>query len=358
MARLDRDYIFAWLDWDGDNVLADAGIIDYGSVRQFGLRHDQYRYDDVERLSTNLNEQRQKAREIVQTFIQLADFLHTGTKKPWKSFGKNPWLKHFDKSFRTQVLDRFLYQVGFAEPQRRLLLRRHRRDVEALFDLHFDFERTKTFRKMVKVPDGVHRPAIFNMRSALAKMPQYLRGLPMNGAPPVDAEEFFGWILSSQAGRKDRRLTRRLRAKIAQWQHLYVKVLKRVAVPQNWDKLLANLSPRAARINRDTRITGNALINIRRPDPAFPPPRPLRRGNPGRHRRINRISDPESRFRRRYVVKTRDRAAEASHAQLPVRRPRLPRRHLSSAAPAGSLNPYVDCHWCYGFYWQRPDLGT
>ena len=48
-AKLEMDYIFAWLDWDGDNVLADAGIIDYGSVRQFGLRHDQYRYDDVER---------------------------------------------------------------------------------------------------------------------------------------------------------------------------------------------------------------------------------------------------------------------------------------------------------------------
>ena len=60
-AHLDRDYIFAWLDWDGDNVLIEAGIIDYGSVRQFGLRHDQYRYDDVDRFSTNLNEQRAKA---------------------------------------------------------------------------------------------------------------------------------------------------------------------------------------------------------------------------------------------------------------------------------------------------------
>jgi uncharacterized protein YdiU (UPF0061 family) len=34
-AQLDRDYIFAWLDWDGDNVLANAGIIDYGSIRQW-----------------------------------------------------------------------------------------------------------------------------------------------------------------------------------------------------------------------------------------------------------------------------------------------------------------------------------
>ncbi len=55
VAKLDIDYIFAWLDWDGDNFLVDAGIIDYGSVRQFGLRHDRYRYDDVERFSTNLN---------------------------------------------------------------------------------------------------------------------------------------------------------------------------------------------------------------------------------------------------------------------------------------------------------------
>ena len=49
IAVLDVEYIFAWIDWDGDNILADAGIIDYGSIRQFGLRHDQYRYDDVSR---------------------------------------------------------------------------------------------------------------------------------------------------------------------------------------------------------------------------------------------------------------------------------------------------------------------
>jgi transcriptional regulator with XRE-family HTH domain len=47
------------------------GIIDYGSVRQFGIRHDKYRYDDVERFSTNLNEQKNKARLIVQVFAQL-----------------------------------------------------------------------------------------------------------------------------------------------------------------------------------------------------------------------------------------------------------------------------------------------
>ncbi len=112
--KLDRDYIFAWLDWDGDNVLADAGIIDYGSIRQFGLRHDQYRYDDVERMSTNLNEQRQKAREIVQTFVQLVDYLQTAQKKPWRAFAKSPWLKEFDRQFRTACLERFFVSSGFS----------------------------------------------------------------------------------------------------------------------------------------------------------------------------------------------------------------------------------------------------
>ena len=80
-ARLDIDYIFCWLDWDGDNVLADAGFIDYGSVRQFGLRHDQYRYEDVDRFSTTLGEQKRKCRHIVQTFVQAVDFLAYWNKK-------------------------------------------------------------------------------------------------------------------------------------------------------------------------------------------------------------------------------------------------------------------------------------
>jgi uncharacterized protein YdiU (UPF0061 family) len=260
--KLDRDYIFAWLDWDGDNVLADAGIIDYGSIRQFGLRHDQYRYDDVERMSTNLNEQRQKACDILQTFVQLVDFLQTGVKKPWRHFSKSPWLKEFDRQFRTACLERFLYQAGFPEPLRRLLMNKHRREVEAFFNIHSEFERVKTYRKLHKVADGVHRPAIFNMRVALAKMADYIYGLPMEVAPLVEAKEFFGWILSTRASKKDRRLTRNLERQIAKWQECYLKVLRRVSTPATWSKTTKVVKDRAVLINHDARITGNALIHI------------------------------------------------------------------------------------------------
>ena len=50
-ARFESDYLFVWLDWDGDNIMMDGGIIDYGSVRQFGLYHHEYRYDDTDRYS-------------------------------------------------------------------------------------------------------------------------------------------------------------------------------------------------------------------------------------------------------------------------------------------------------------------
>lgn len=262
VAYLERDYIFAWLDWDGDNVLADAGIIDYGSVRQFGLRHDQYRYDDVERFSTNLNEQKQKAREIVQTFAQLADYLTSGTKKPWRSFAGCSALKQFDKHFRFHSLDRFLYQIGFSETLRRVLLARHRRDVEALYSIHCKFERVKTYRKTRKVADGVHRPAIFNMRMALALMPRFLADSSFELIPQVDSKEFFGWILSSQAGVKDRKISDNLRRQISRWQKLYIRLIKRVSGPATWTRTLKLVKERAVQINNESRMTGNALINI------------------------------------------------------------------------------------------------
>src|ERR1700757_1888567 len=91
-ARLENEYIFCWLDWDGDNMLLDGGIIDYGSIRQFGLCHHRYRYDDVERFSTNLREQRSKARYLVQICAQMVDFVRTGEKRHARHFVESPAL--------------------------------------------------------------------------------------------------------------------------------------------------------------------------------------------------------------------------------------------------------------------------
>ena len=85
-AVLEEEYIFNWLAWDGDNILASGAILDYGSIRQFAAKHDKYRFKDVDRYSASLVEQRRWARTLVQVFAQAIDFVESGKKKNLKKF--------------------------------------------------------------------------------------------------------------------------------------------------------------------------------------------------------------------------------------------------------------------------------
>ena len=117
-AIFEREYVFCWLDWDGDNVLLDGAIVDYGSVRQFGLYHREYRFDDGPRWSTTIPEQRAKARAIVRCFAQIADALIAGRRAPLAAFRRDPLLAVFDDAF-LRTKDRLLIRhMGF-DPSRR-----------------------------------------------------------------------------------------------------------------------------------------------------------------------------------------------------------------------------------------------
>lgn len=253
-AQLDIDYIFAWLDWDGDNVLADAGIIDYGSVRQFGIRHDQYRYDDVERFSTNLNEQRHKARQLIQTMAQMSDYIQTKNKKPLASFAKHPSVLNFNKEFARQRAHRLLYRIGFNEEQREKILQRPQ--LFEKFDREFSyFEKAKISGRMQNVADGVNHPALFNLRAALRELPAYLAKNGLDSRIPEDT--FFKTILSGFAKNKDMKVRSKHKKHIQNFQNLYAELLK-----ASQEKNLKSFCERSERLNREDRITGNALIQI------------------------------------------------------------------------------------------------
>lgn len=262
-AKLDINYIFAWLDWDGDNVLADAGIIDYGSVRQFGIRHDQYRYDDVERFSTNLNEQRAKARLIVQVFAQMADYLKTKQKKSLRSFAKHPAVEKFDRLFTERRADQMLYRMGFTATQRSRIMSGHR-DLFEKFDREFSyFERAKISGASRRVADGINHPPLYNMRSINRILPASL------GTKKVAFDErgmedgdFYSTILSSFAKTRDTRLGEKQRRHIRQFQALYRDLVKAAAGKRAPESILPELTRRAEFLNSERRITGNALIEI------------------------------------------------------------------------------------------------
>lgn len=261
-AQLDIDYIFAWLDWDGDNVLADAGIIDYGSVRQFGLRHDKYRYDDVERFSTNLNEQKQKARLIVQVFAQMVDYLKTKKKKPLRHFAHHPAIETFNREFERKRSERLLYRMGFNETQRVNILANPR--LFEKFDKEFSyFERAKVSGSTEKVADGINHPALYNMRFIMKDYPKFLLDNEQAFDKRFMREDLFSKkILSGFAKTRDARMGEKQRRHIENFQKLYKELLVEAAGKQKPEAILKGICERAEKLNSEKRITGNALIEM------------------------------------------------------------------------------------------------
>jgi hypothetical protein len=257
MAKLDVDYIFAWLDWDGDNVLTTGGIIDYGSVRQFGIRHDKYRYDDIERFSTTLGEQKHKAKLLVQTFVQISDYIVTGKKKPLKRFLNHDTVKAFTARFELCRADRILYRMGFNELQREQIMENP--FLFQAFDKEFTFlESAKISGRTKKVADGINHPALFNMRALFKELPQYLK----KHGKLMTADEFFKTGISSFAKSKDFKLKRKFRRHIERFQKHYLKLIEKCHLRAKSSAVLEGICQRSLLLNREDRITGNALIQI------------------------------------------------------------------------------------------------
>ncbi len=258
-ATFEREYVFCWLDWDGDNILLNGGIIDYGSVRQFGLFHRGYRFDDGPRWSTTITEQRVKARRIVQAVAQIRETLIRGRRVPLSALARDPVLARFDRAF-AETRDRLLLRaVGLpgvaADRVRRLEPAAVRRLDRAITWL----ERARSSKGWVAVPDGRTWNAIYSARDLLRELPaRYLA----NGLRPLDAREVLSIALSSFATRRDRRATRYRRARARELQSAYLDLLARAArrIRRPRSDLLGEIAARAAVANRYARITGEASI--------------------------------------------------------------------------------------------------
>ena len=259
-AQLERNYIFLWIDWDGDNLLAHPGIIDYGSVRQFGIRHDQYRYDDVDRFSTNLNEQKAKARFTVQIFCQLVDYLKTKNKKSLSHFANSQALRSFDASFESELRLVFLKQIGLSAIDAKKMLVHRSREVENLYQDYLVLEKTKTHSATQKLPDGINHPAIFNMRAFLREYPQLLKlAGDFTTYDKVSPDEVFQLVQSHFATRRDKRFSPALRKRILKMQKTYSKLLLSACGNKSRQEFLNDLINRSLQINFSGRITGNSI---------------------------------------------------------------------------------------------------
>jgi uncharacterized protein YdiU (UPF0061 family) len=259
-ARFENDYIFCWLDWDGDNVLMDGGIIDYGSVRQFGLFHHEYRYDDDDRWSTTILEQKSKARYIVQCFIQLTDFLINQKKKNIKQFSNHPMLNEFDRLYEENRTKMFVKKLGHPNNIIQKLLLNDKKPIDQLFKVFSAFEKTTTERGLREVEDGITEDAIFCMRDILRELPRQF----YKKESPLGAAHFLEIIKSSYAEKLGIKLNPTMEKRIEKFQNLYFHLLKKAQkyYSGSREKFYQELIWRNDVINRYERVTGDSIIHI------------------------------------------------------------------------------------------------
>ncbi len=263
-ALLEEEYIFNWLAWDGDNMLASGAILDYGSIRQFAAKHDKYRYKDVDRYSASLVEQRSWARVIVQTFAQAMDFIETGRKKKVPQFKDSPCLKLFDEAFQKEQDLRMLWRVGFDSQQIECLMQCKRGEVRE-FDHSLDyFEHLKIAKGIERLPDGITHKPVFLIRNLLRLLPGYYLAQAIKGPDDetayMPADLFCRIMAASYAGRKDLKLTKTRLMHVRNFQRRYLSLASSLGRPLS--DVLTTMQERSAIINHRHRITGDAMVFI------------------------------------------------------------------------------------------------
>lgn len=260
-ARFESEYIFCWLAWDGDNILCNGGIIDYGSIRQFGLFHHEYRFDDVDRFSTNIVEQKQQAKYLVQTFAQIVDFINTGKKRPVQSFKKHAELKRFEKIFSETKKALLLKKIGFTEQESLALLTAKPKLVNEFQKRFTWFERqTKQTKKPYRVADGLTRDALYCMRDILRTLPAFFLKNKTTMSPKI----FMETISSNYCREKDRRPSAVKIAKLEQFQKLWLGLMAQNARTNNLsvEQVVKKVADRSAIFNRYERVTGDAICHV------------------------------------------------------------------------------------------------
>lgn len=271
-ARFESEYIFCWLDWDGDNVLTDGSILDYGSVRQFGLYHHSYRFEDTDRMSTSIPEQRSKARQIVQRFAQIRELLLTGERPALRALAKDPALARFDEVFETERRRLFAIQLGLDEREALWLAERRPAALERLLALHRRLERRRSSRGPRRVPDGLTWNAVYCLRDVLRELPGRLaerattRGRTPENAARLPADAFYAIALSDFASRADRRTTPYRRRLAGDYQRAYLELVDLVAARRRRSRrnTLERMAPLAAARNPWARMTGDGLTHATR----------------------------------------------------------------------------------------------
>jgi len=193
----------------------------------------------------------------VQGFAQVREFLRHGRRPSLRSCARDPVLALFDREFAHEKRRRLLWHVGFDDDCASWLARRARAAVEQLDRAHGFFERERSRRGPVRVPDGLTWNAVFSTRDLLRELPQRY----LSDARAITARELVELAASSYASRRDRALTPTRERHARELQDAYLDLVTRAASVRRMTPAaqLRELALRSAVINRRDRITGDSI---------------------------------------------------------------------------------------------------
>jgi hypothetical protein len=230
-------------------------------------------------MSTSIPEQRRKARQIVQRFVQIRELLLTGEAPRLDSLRDDPVLALFDREFETHRRRLFARQLGLDEDAIGEIVDAAPACLEALRKLHRRLEKKRSSRGRHRVADGLSSDAVYCMRDVLRELPARLleqsseAGAGRDGGATtrrddgvparLDADTFYAIALSDYASRKDRRLTPYRRRLANDYQRAYLDVVRWLDGRGHGSvaALLAGIAPRAEARNPYARMTGDGLTH-------------------------------------------------------------------------------------------------
>lgn len=263
-ALLEEEYIFNWLSWDGDNMLASGAVLDYGSIRQFAAKHDKYRFKDLDRYSASLAEQRGWAKTLVQVFAQVMAFIETGVKENLNNFKNAECLRVFDDAFAMERDQRMLWRIGFTPEQITYLMNNAQKEIRD-FDRSLSYFEDRKVRKGIeKLPDGFTHNPVFLIRNLLRLLPAYYVAQTISRFDDTSAympdDIFCRTMAASYVGKRDLEVTPARASHIRGFQECYLRLVAALGGP--FDLVLKTLQERSAVINHRHRITGDAVTWI------------------------------------------------------------------------------------------------
>jgi hypothetical protein len=154
-------------------------------------------------------------------------------------------------------------QVGLTTQMKLNTRLRCSKILEHLYLAFLRLESTKTYKPARRVPDGLNRPAILNMRRLLRNIPLFfLDQDPKRNIEEIPAEILFEICIADTAQGRDRKMTHLTEQRLMDFQKHYLSLVHALGGGKNISKCLAKISMNSERKNLENRMTGDGLLYV------------------------------------------------------------------------------------------------